>query len=117
MAPGAACRCTGTGESPRRGAGVKGAAWSRLAKPITGIVFAVAAGTWTVGQLREQEVARRDQQALARMTQKMKTICVGRFLVDMPEEARLELTRPRIHGFDISSLEFTMDTGKSAKGP
>lgn len=39
------------------------------------------------------------------MTQKMKTVCIGRFLIDLPEETRLELAKPRIHGFDISSLD------------
>ena len=39
------------------------------------------------------------------MTNKMTTVCLGRFLVDMPDEARLELARPRIDGFDISSFD------------
>ena len=39
------------------------------------------------------------------MTREMKTVCLGRFLVDMPEEARLALARPRIDGFDISSFD------------
>jgi hypothetical protein len=81
------------------------AAWTRLAKLITAIVFAVAAGIWTLGQLREREVAHRDQQEVARMTREMKTVCIGRFLIDMPEETRLELAQPRIDGFDISSFE------------
>jgi hypothetical protein len=84
---------------------VKRAAWSRVAKLLTAIVFAIAAGTWTVGQLREREVVRRDQQEVARMTQKIATVCIGRFLVDMPAETRLELAQPRIDGFDISSVD------------
>jgi hypothetical protein len=39
------------------------------------------------------------------MTQKMKTICIGRFLIDVPEEAELALTRPRINGLEISSVD------------
>nr|WP_307729668.1 MULTISPECIES: T6SS immunity protein Tli4 family protein [unclassified Massilia] len=39
------------------------------------------------------------------MTQKMKTVCIGRFLIDMPDETRLELRGPRIDGFDISSSD------------
>jgi hypothetical protein len=84
---------------------LKRAAWSRLAKLTTAIVFAVVAGVWTVGQLRAREVAHRDQQEVARMTREMKTVCIGRFLIDMPEETRLELARPRIDGFDISSAD------------
>jgi hypothetical protein len=81
------------------------AAWGRLAKLIAVVVFAVAAGIWTVGQLREREVARHDQQEVARMTREMKTVCIGRFLNDMPEETELALTRPRIDGFDIASFD------------
>jgi hypothetical protein len=80
-------------------------AWSRLAKLIAVLIFAVAAGIWTVGQLREREVARREQQEVARMTSEMKTVCLGRFLIDMPEESELALVRPRINGLDISSFD------------
>lgn len=41
------------------------------------------------------------------MTGKMKTVCVGRFLIDMPEEARLELGQARIDGFNISAFAET----------
>ncbi|KQQ86343.1 hypothetical protein ASF77_20375 [Massilia sp. Leaf139] len=39
------------------------------------------------------------------MTKKMTTVCIGRFLIDLPEETRYELTQPRIDGFDISSFD------------
>ncbi|RYG88532.1 MAG: hypothetical protein EON59_04175 [Alphaproteobacteria bacterium] len=41
------------------------------------------------------------------MTDKMKTVCVGRFLIDVPEEAEIELRQARIHGFDIASFNET----------
>jgi hypothetical protein len=85
------------------------AAWSRLAKLTTAIVFAVVAGIWTVGQLREREVARHDQQELARMTREMKTVCIGRFLVDMPQETRLEVSNPSIDGFKLSAFDETAE--------
>jgi hypothetical protein len=79
---------------------------SGLAKLLAGIVIVGLTGAWAMGEVREKRaVARRDQLEVAGMTQKMKTICIGRFLIDMPEEAELELTRPRIHGFDISSFD------------
>jgi hypothetical protein len=84
---------------------MKRAAWSRVAKLITAIAFAVAAGTWTVGQLREREVARRDQQEVARMTKEMETVCLGRFLIDMPSEAQLGLRGVRVDGLEIESFE------------
>lgn len=63
------------------------------------------AATWAVGQVRDGQAARADKLEVARLTDKMTTVCIGRFLIDMPEEARLELARPRIDGFDISSFD------------
>ena len=82
--------------------------WLRngLAKLLAGIVIVGLSGAWAIGEIREKRAtAQRDQQEVARMTKEMKTVCIGRFLVDMPEEARLDLTRPRIDGFDISSFD------------
>lgn len=41
------------------------------------------------------------------MTDKMKTVCVGRFLIDVPAEAEIELRQARINGFDISVFNET----------
>ncbi len=41
------------------------------------------------------------------MTDKMKTVCVGRFLIDVPEEAEIELRQARIDGFNIASFNET----------
>lgn len=84
---------------------MKRAAWSRVAKLITAIVFAVAAGIWTVGPLREREVARCDQQEVARITKEMETVCLGRFLIDMPSEAQIGLRGVRVDGLEIESFE------------
>jgi hypothetical protein len=77
----------------------------RLTKLVVAAAFGAAAATWAVGQLRETEVTRRDLQEVARMTKAMKTVCIGRFLIDVPDATRLELTKPRIDGFDISSCD------------
>jgi hypothetical protein len=84
---------------------MKRLAWSRVAKLLTAIAFAIAAGTWTVRQLGEQEVARRDQQEVARMTKEMETVCLGRFLIDMPSEAQIGLRGVRVDGLEIESFE------------
>jgi hypothetical protein len=84
---------------------VKRPLWKRVAQLTIAAGFGLLAATWTVGQLSESEVARREQLEVARMTKELKTVCIGRFLIDMPEEARLELTQPRIDGFDISSFD------------
>lgn len=39
------------------------------------------------------------------MTEKMKTVCVGRYLVDVPGEAEVRLSGERISGFAIDSVE------------
>jgi hypothetical protein len=39
------------------------------------------------------------------MTEKMKTVCVGRMLIDLPEEAQVELHGGWIEGFNISASE------------
>jgi hypothetical protein len=78
---------------------------SRFAKLLAAVVFGGGAAAFAVGQVREAETARRDQADVARMTQNMKTVCIGRFLIDLPEETRLELRGPRIHGLDISSFD------------
>lgn len=70
---------------------------NRLAMALAVIVVVILAGTWSAQ-------AARDKQEVARMTQKMKTVCVGRLLIDFPEETELHLSRARINGFDIEAF-------------
>ena len=82
--------------------------WLRngLAKLLAALAFVGLTGAWAIGEAREKRVtAQRDKDEVARMTQKMTTVCIGRFLVDLPQQTQLELTRPRIDGFDISSFD------------
>jgi hypothetical protein len=44
-----------------------------------------------------------DKQKVAKMTDKMKTVCVGRFLIDLPAEAEVTIGRAAIGGIDLSS--------------
>jgi hypothetical protein len=39
------------------------------------------------------------------MTEKMKTVCVGRYLVDVPVQAEVTLSRERVAGFEIDTIE------------
>jgi len=88
---------------------MKGHVWNRAAKLLGAVAIAAVAASLVFGQVRQAEVERRDQAGVARLTGKMKTICVGRFLVDMPEEAVVEFARPRIHGLDIAAFSETAD--------
>ncbi|TFW32791.1 T6SS immunity protein Tli4 family protein [Massilia horti] len=43
-----------------------------------------------------------DRKMVAKMTAKMKTVCVGRILIDVPETAEVTLTQASVDGFDIT---------------
>lgn len=62
------------------------------------LLLAGLMGAWAVGAVR-------DKHEVEKMTEKMKTVCVGRFLIDMPEEARIALGRVNIDGFDIEAFD------------
>jgi hypothetical protein len=63
------------------------------------LALVLASSAW--GMLRFAHTTRG-----AAMSQKMKTVCVGRFLIDMPQDATVWLGQARIGGFDLgSSLE------------
>lgn len=79
---------------------------NRLARVLAVLVFAGLAATWAVGKvLGQQGQGRSTTNEAGHMTEKIKTVCVGRFLIDMPEEAQVELARARIHGFDIATFD------------
>ena len=81
---------------------------SRLAKKLAAALLAGLAATLAVGKvLNKREVDRRDLHQVARMTDTMKTVCVGRFLIDIPEEAHIEFRGAKVDGFDISGFDET----------
>lgn len=83
---------------------------TRLAILLAGIFCAAWATTWAVGEvLDNHETVRRDKHEVGRMTQKMKTECVGRFLIDMPEEAQVEFAQARVDGIAIATFDETPD--------
>jgi len=59
------------------------------------------AGSWAAGQVRSM----RDRSEVAKMTEKMRTVCVGRYLVDVPVEAEVSMSHERIDGFAIETVE------------
>jgi len=50
-----------------------------------------------------------DRQKVAKMTGTMKTVCVGRFLIDLPAEATVRLRRGFVGGYDVASDRETDD--------
>lgn len=77
----------------------------RLARVLAGITCAGLMMTWAVGNVMDSNVTARHQKEVAQMTQKMKTVCVGRFLIDLPADAQVELVRPNIDGFDMAVFD------------
>lgn len=73
---------------------------NKFVKVLAVVALAGLAGACAIGAIREKQ----DKLETAKMTEKMKTVCVGRFLIDLPEEARVALTKPRIDGFDVETL-------------
>jgi hypothetical protein len=61
------------------------------------------AATWAAGQVRSI----RDKTEVAKMTEKTRTICVGRYLVDVPEHADVSLSGEMISGFTVDTVEET----------
>ncbi|WGG53024.1 T6SS immunity protein Tli4 family protein [Rugamonas sp. DEMB1] len=70
--------------------------------PLTGFLAAMAvavlASWWSVGMVHDVL----ETGKVARMTETMKTICVGRFLIDVPAEARVSFRGAFLSGWNIS---------------
>lgn len=77
----------------------------RLARLLATIVVAALTIVWAVGEVKQRAAAQRDKEKVVNLTRNMKTLCIGRFLIDLPQETRFELRGPRIDGFDISSFD------------
>jgi hypothetical protein len=77
---------------------IKRALQNKRVRMLAVLLVAGLAGAWAVGAVR-------DKQGVAKLTDKMKTLCVGRFLIDMPNEARVALGKINIDGFDIASFD------------
>jgi hypothetical protein len=76
--------------------------WKRGWREVIVLLAALAcAGSWAAGQVRSM----RDRTEVAKMTENMKTVCVGRFLVDVPAQAVVSLSREMIGGFEIETKE------------
>ncbi|TFW29959.1 T6SS immunity protein Tli4 family protein [Massilia horti] len=65
---------------------------------VLAVVVGAAAVVWMMGALW-------DMYAVAKMTKMMKTVCVGRMLIDLPQEAKVELGHAFIDGFYIDAIE------------
>lgn len=72
-----------------------------------GAVLAMIITTLSVSEVLSMHEIERDEQVVAQITERTKTVCAGRFLIDMPEEAKIEFRQARIDGFDIAAFNET----------
>lgn len=61
----------------------------------------LALTAWTLGAVSSM----RDRERVAKMTEKMKTVCVGRFLIDLPENTSVSFQSAFVDGVTISTYE------------
>src|SRR4051794_37216673 len=59
------------------------------------------AGSWAASEIRSM----RDRSEVAQATEKTKTVCVGRYLVDVPAQAEVDLAGGMLAGFEIVTVE------------
>ena len=69
---------------------------------VTAALIGMLAAAWAVG-------AAWDGYKVAEMTEKMKTVCMGRMTIDLPEEAEVELYGTWISGFGIHAFAESPD--------
>jgi hypothetical protein len=56
-----------------------------------------------------------DREEVATMTQQLKTVCVGRFLIDLPKDAQVTLSHGSVDGFDITTQRDESDQDFQAR--
>jgi len=77
----------------------------RLAIVLAGSLIAGFSVAFVIGKsMGKSETAHLDKQAAAHISANMKTVCVGRFLVDLPKEASVELARANVDGFQVAAF-------------
>jgi hypothetical protein len=64
------------------------------------LAAALLLGAWVTSAVSSD----RDRREVAKMTGNTKTVCVGRFLIDLPANAEVSLGRASIGGFDIGAV-------------
>ena len=77
--------------------------------------LALILALWTAGSTAYGKIRSiRDKQKVVNMTDKMKTVCVGRFLIDLPEQTEYQLNGGFLDGFDIRVYPETEEAFKAS---
>jgi hypothetical protein len=64
------------------------------------LVILLAAITLAVSAM-DAVNGRQDRNEVAKMTTQLKTVCAGRFMIDLPQDAQISLSHSSVDGFDI----------------
>jgi len=72
--------------------------WFRL---IVLLGVLACAGSWATGEVHSM----RDRSKVAKATEKMRSVCAGRFLVDVPVQAEVSFSWEMIDGFDVETVQ------------
>jgi hypothetical protein len=71
---------------------------------------ALAASALLIGMTSVRAVhSTKDRTRVAKMTEKMKTVCVGRFLIDLPQSAEVSFSSAFVDGFRITTRAESAD--------
>lgn len=81
-----------------------------LPAAMTGIIVALVALGLAAGVIHLREVHGQDKRYISRLTNEMRVVCLGRFLMNVPKDATVELFGMRIHGFDVDVINETRDS-------
>lgn len=65
------------------------------------LVALICVGSWALAQVRSNK----DRAEVAKMFERTKTVCAGRYLVDVPYKADTQFTNTFIGGFQVDTLE------------
>ena len=68
---------------------------------IASVVSAIITSFWGISAARVSQ----DNAKVRIMTQRMKTVCVGRFLIELPENTKVRFSTPRIAGVTIHTKQ------------
>jgi hypothetical protein len=72
--------------------------WLQFLVLLAALVYALG---WAASQARSVK----DRSEVAKLTGEMKTVCVGRYLIDVPRQAEVSMSHERIDGFAIETVE------------
>ena len=79
---------------------------SRRARWMGGLM---AVGMTLASFLANSVQTEQEKEKVAKMTDRMKTVCVGRFLIDLPADAHVSIGRGFVGGLDVSSTDSESD--------